>query len=147
MATGGGGGGGGGVRRGRRAGIPGLCWKTCYFPILFWVVSVCGEEKTLIVEVGRQNVGAHLHPNIQDTGRARHVFVCVFYLHPSGPWMFRNEHPGPSTPAARWSARRSCAPRCVLTPLLALSFCDRSDRHPSRKGVGVEGWRTKIFTS
>lgn len=79
MATGGGGG-GGGVRRGRRAGIPGLCWKTCYFPILFWVVSVCGEEKTLIVEVGRaQNVGAHLHPNIQDTVGVRYMclYVCV----------------------------------------------------------------------
>lgn len=46
MATG-----GGGVKRRRKAGLPGLCWKTCYFPILFWVVSVCGEENTLIVEV------------------------------------------------------------------------------------------------
>lgn len=46
-------GGGGGVRRRRRrAGLPGLCWKTCYFPLLVWVVSVCGEERTLIVEVG-----------------------------------------------------------------------------------------------
>lgn len=47
MATGG----GVGVKRRRKAGLPGLCWKTCYFPILFWVVSVCGEENTFIVEV------------------------------------------------------------------------------------------------
>lgn len=50
MATGGGGGGGGAARR-RRAGIPGFCWKTCCFPLLLCVVSVCGEEKTFIVEV------------------------------------------------------------------------------------------------
>lgn len=64
MATGGGGGGGGGVRRRRKAGLPGLCWKTCYFPILFWVVSVCGEEKTLIVEVGRRTLA---HSYTQNT--------------------------------------------------------------------------------
>lgn len=136
MATGGGGGGGGGVRRGRRAGIPGLCWKTCYFPILFWVVSVCGEEKTLIVEVGRAHVGAHLQPNVQGAVGATRVCSCV-YLRPAGPWMSRNEAPWPSSsPAARLSARRSCAPRCVLTPLLALSSCHQSDGHLTRKGVG-----------
>jgi len=43
--------GGGGARRRRKAGLPGFYWKTCYFPILFWVVSVCGEENTFIVEV------------------------------------------------------------------------------------------------
>lgn len=112
------------MKRGRRAGIPGLCWKTCYFPILFWVVSVCGEEKTLIVEVGRaRNVGAHLHPNIQDTVGVRDMCVCLraFCLHPSGPGMFRNEHPGPSSSQQLGGgARPACAPRCVLTPLLAL---------------------------
>ncbi|XP_062326219.1 matrix metalloproteinase-24 isoform X1 [Osmerus eperlanus] len=41
---------GAGVKR-RKAGLPGFCWKTCYFHILFWVVSVCGEEKTFIVEM------------------------------------------------------------------------------------------------
>lgn len=46
-------GGGAGVRRRRRrTGLRGLCWKTCCFPLLVWVVSVCGEERTLIVEVG-----------------------------------------------------------------------------------------------
>ncbi|CAL8383624.1 unnamed protein product [Boreogadus saida] len=41
----------GGVRRGKRkAGLPGLCWKTCYFHLLFWVVCVSGDDKTLIVE-------------------------------------------------------------------------------------------------
>ena len=95
MATGGGGG-GGGARRRRKAGLPGLCWKTCYFPILFWVVSVCGEEKTLIVEVGGERA-----PNIYTHTRARAQFqhkvrVCarVCYLHLYDP-------PG------------SCAPRCV----------------------------------
>lgn len=29
-----------------------LCWKTCYFPFVFWLVSVCGEDRTLMVEVG-----------------------------------------------------------------------------------------------
>ena len=38
--------------KGKRTGLPGFCWKTCYFHILFWVVSVCGEERTFIVEVG-----------------------------------------------------------------------------------------------
>lgn len=47
------------MRRRRKAGLPGFCWKTCYFPILFWVVSVCGEEKTFIVEVGRQAARAN----------------------------------------------------------------------------------------
>ncbi|XP_060897524.1 matrix metalloproteinase-24 [Labrus mixtus] len=56
MATGGVGG-GGGVKRRRKAGLPGFCWKTCYFPILFWVVSVCGEENTLIVETWLKNYG------------------------------------------------------------------------------------------
>lgn len=54
MATGGGGGGGGVRRRRRKAGLPGFCWKTCYFPLLFWVVSACGEEKTFIVEVSEE---------------------------------------------------------------------------------------------
>ncbi|KAL3059362.1 hypothetical protein OYC64_011314 [Pagothenia borchgrevinki] len=57
MATGGGGGGGGARQRRRKAGLAGLCWKTCYFPILFWVVTVCGEEKTLIVETWLKNYG------------------------------------------------------------------------------------------
>ncbi|XP_014902009.1 matrix metalloproteinase-24 isoform X1 [Poecilia latipinna] len=56
MATGGGGGGGGAARR-RRAGIPGFCWKTCCFPLLLCVVSVCGEEKTFIVETWLKNYG------------------------------------------------------------------------------------------
>lgn len=52
-----------------------MCWKTCYFPILFWVVSVCGEEKTLIVEVGGERA-----PNIYTHARARNFntkCVCV----------------------------------------------------------------------
>nr|XP_004559048.1 matrix metalloproteinase-24 isoform X2 [Maylandia zebra] len=57
MATGGGGGGGGVRRRRRKAGLPGFCWKTCYFPLLFWVVSACGEEKTFIVETWLKNYG------------------------------------------------------------------------------------------
>lgn len=36
----------------KRTGLPGLCWKTCYFHVVFWVVSVCGEEKSFVVEVG-----------------------------------------------------------------------------------------------
>lgn len=37
---------------GKRTRLPGLCWKTCYFHVVFWVVSVCGEEKSFVVEVG-----------------------------------------------------------------------------------------------
>lgn len=33
-----------------------LCWKTCYFPFVFWLVSVCGEDRTLMVEVGSMTV-------------------------------------------------------------------------------------------
>ncbi|XP_030231760.1 matrix metalloproteinase-24, partial [Gadus morhua] len=48
----------GGVRRGKRkAGLPGLCWKTCYFHLLFWVVCVSGDDKTLIVETWLKNYG------------------------------------------------------------------------------------------
>lgn len=39
MATGGGG--------GRR----GVCWKTCYFPVLFWAVSAGGWEILIRVRV------------------------------------------------------------------------------------------------
>lgn len=91
MATGGGGG-GGGARRRRKAGLPGLCWKTCYFPILFWVVSVCGEEKTLIVEVGGERERAHTHTRVISTQRVC-VCVCACYLHLYVPGMCRNDPP------------------------------------------------------
>ncbi|KAJ8259656.1 hypothetical protein GJAV_G00171950 [Gymnothorax javanicus] len=53
-----------GVKR-RKAGLPGFCWKTCYFHILFWVVSVCGEEKTFIVETWLKNYGYLLPHDIR----------------------------------------------------------------------------------
>ncbi|KAL4655802.1 matrix metalloproteinase-24 [Arapaima gigas] len=49
----------------RRAGLPGFCWKTYYFHILFWVVSVCGEEKTFIVETWLKNYGYLLPHDIR----------------------------------------------------------------------------------
>lgn len=54
MATGG----GGGPR------LPGFCWKTCYVPILLWVVTACGEEQTFIVEVGGAAVSVCLRLNL-----------------------------------------------------------------------------------
>lgn len=38
--------------KGERTGLPGLCWKTCYFHVVFWVLSLCGEENSFVVEVG-----------------------------------------------------------------------------------------------
>ncbi|XP_012694095.2 matrix metalloproteinase-24 [Clupea harengus] len=51
--------------KGRKAGLPGFCWKTCYFHLLFWVVSLCGEEKTFIVETWLKNYGYLLPHNIR----------------------------------------------------------------------------------
>ncbi|KAG9277685.1 matrix metalloproteinase-24 [Astyanax mexicanus] len=56
---------GGGARKGKRTGLPGFCWKTCYFNVLFWVVSVCGEERTFIVETWLKNYGYLLPDNIR----------------------------------------------------------------------------------
>ncbi|KAL6458530.1 hypothetical protein MHYP_G00337600 [Metynnis hypsauchen] len=51
--------------KGKRTGLPGFCWKTCYFHILFWVVSVCGEERTFIVETWLKNYGYLLPDDIR----------------------------------------------------------------------------------
>lgn len=34
-------------------GAAGLCWKTCCFPLLLWLVAVRAEDRTTMVEVGR----------------------------------------------------------------------------------------------
>lgn len=57
-------GGGGAAGRKRKAALPGLCWKTCYVPFVLWVVSVCGEDRTLMVEVGIAAC-THLHAKPQ----------------------------------------------------------------------------------
>ncbi|GCC46837.1 hypothetical protein chiPu_0030701, partial [Chiloscyllium punctatum] len=34
----------------RGRGGPLLSWRTCYLQALLWLLSVCGEERTFIVE-------------------------------------------------------------------------------------------------
>lgn len=44
---------------GRRGGGGGALWKRCCVPLVFWLLSVRGEDRTLLVEVGWM-VSAHL---------------------------------------------------------------------------------------
>lgn len=44
---------------GRGGGGVGALWKSCCVPLVFWLLSVCGEDRTLVVEVGWM-VSAHL---------------------------------------------------------------------------------------
>lgn len=73
------------MRRRRKAGLPGFCWKTCYFPILFWVVSVCGEENTLIVEVGGPVQSGHKTSGAPQHPKHRYLEMCRGCLCVSSP--------------------------------------------------------------
>lgn len=53
-------------------GAGGLCWRTCCLLFVFWAVSVCGEDRTLMVEVGECGVHAPARKNSAPGSRSHH---------------------------------------------------------------------------
>ena len=60
-------------------GARGLFRKSCCFPFVFWLLSVCGEERTLMVEVGSMAF-THLRATTSARGRCQLTWMSVTSL-------------------------------------------------------------------